>query len=348
MSAGDGPYPFQVSFEELQSNTAVYVERVFESLESDFLTMPRGSGFVDPEVFSRGYQAIIDATDGFSTLDPERLFQAVCETPIALVVIRAILGFSPPEWADLASVTTGERIDHGWVRGLDRSVRIKPERRIGGAPMQARRIRALITAACELLSQPAPAIGSDQIHRLDKIDTAQGLESLRRVAREGVSYASLLYERYLGRPFASHRDSVSELVGATLESRIARNLAEAGIPYYQTGRAERVDGWVQAPDFFAPDYKEPVAVIEAKVTQDDGTARDKVARVIRLAEIRNQREREGRQSFDVIACISGRGFGVRVADMEALLIATRGKVFTLSQIDEMIDNTRLAELKRTV
>jgi hypothetical protein len=28
----------------------------------------------------------------------------------------------------------------------------------------------------------------------------------------------LLYERFLGRPFAGHRDSVSELVGDSLES----------------------------------------------------------------------------------------------------------------------------------
>lgn len=340
-----GRLPFQVPFEELQSNLDIYVERVFEALESDFLVMPRGDGFVDPEAFSRGYEAILEATDTFQTLDPDQLFRAVCRTPMALIVLRTILGFSPPDWADLASVTTGEHIDQGYARSLDRAIRMDPEKRIGESPMQARRIRALVAAACEVLSKPVPPVEKDEIHRLDKVDTARGLESLRKVALEGVSYPSLLYERYLGRPFASHRDSVSELIGAMLESRIADQLTKARIPFYQTRRAERLDGWAQNPDFFAPDYRQPVAVIEAKVTQDDGTARDKVARVIRLAEIRNQREREGQPSFDVVACISGRGFGVRANDMAALLTATRGKVFTLSQIDLLIDNTRLSELK---
>lgn len=35
-----------------------------------------------------------------------------------------------------------------------------------------------------------------------------------------IPYAVLLYEHYLGRPFASHRDGVSELVGDVMESAI--------------------------------------------------------------------------------------------------------------------------------
>jgi hypothetical protein len=41
----------------------------------------------------------------------------------------------------------------------------------------------------------------------------------------GVPYAMLLYERFLGRPFAGHRDSVSEIVGDSLESAIEDVLA---------------------------------------------------------------------------------------------------------------------------
>ncbi len=33
-------------------------------------------------------------------------------------------------------------------------------------------------------------------------------------------HSLLLYERYLGRPFAGHRDAVSELVGELMESAI--------------------------------------------------------------------------------------------------------------------------------
>jgi hypothetical protein len=47
----------------------------------------------------------------------------------------------------------------------------------------------------------------------------------------------LLYERFLGRPFAGHRDSVSELVGDVMESAIEDVLSAAGISYRKTKRA---------------------------------------------------------------------------------------------------------------
>jgi hypothetical protein len=50
----------------------------------------------------------------------------------------------------------------------------------------------------------------------------------------------LLCERFLGRPFAGHRDSVSELVGDSLESAIEDVLTKGRISYRKTKRAGRV------------------------------------------------------------------------------------------------------------
>jgi hypothetical protein len=47
----------------------------------------------------------------------------------------------------------------------------------------------------------------------------------------------------------------------------------------------------------------------------------------------------------VIACIAGRGFKVRREDMRRLLQATDGKVFTLSTLQLLIDNTRIREYR---
>ena len=47
--------------------------------------------------------------------------------------------------------------------------------------------------------------------------------------------------------------------------------------------------------------------------------------------------------FEVIACIAGRGFKVRREDMKKLLLATRGKVFTLENLNSLIEWTRLRE-----
>ena len=54
---------------------------------------------------------------------------------------------------------------------------------------------------------------------------------------------------------------------------------------------------------------------------------------------------EGQTKFDVVACIAGRGFGVRREDMKKLLLATRGKVFTLQNMDRLVECTRAGEFK---
>jgi hypothetical protein len=158
-----------------------------------------------------------------------------------------------------------------------------------------------------------------------------------------VPYAVLLYERYLGSPFISHRNSVSTLVGDVMESAIEEHLGHAQITFRKTRRAERIAGFDQAPDFFVPTEFAPAVVIEAKITSDDGTARDKVARIKVLAEMRDRREREGKPTFELVACIDGRGFGVRRQDMRDMLTATKGKVFTLATLDRLIQHTRLVE-----
>lgn len=195
----------------------------------------------------------------------------------------------------------------------------------------------MVKAAVQILRKGSGKRTPALLHRLDKMDTEHGLPSLRNAADLGVPYAMLLYERFLGRPFASHRDSVSELVGEVVESAIKNVLAAAKVTFRETKRAERIAGFDQAPDFMIPDEFAPVALIEAKLTEDDGTARDKVARVQHLRALRDHAGKD----YDVIACISGRGFKVRPQDMRRLLQATDGKVFTLKSMGLLIDNTRI-------
>lgn len=107
----------------------------------------------------------------------------------------------------------------------------------------------MIEAAAVTIRAGAPPVDTDAVHRLAKIDTQHGLESLRHVVARHVPYAMLLYERFLGRPFASHRDSVSELVGDVMENAVEERLVNAGVSYRKTGRAERIPGFEQAPDF---------------------------------------------------------------------------------------------------
>jgi len=119
------------------------------------------------------------------------------------------------------------------------------------------------------------------------------------------------------------------------------------VSYRKTKRAERVSGFDQAPDFIIPSEFNPQVVIEAKITEDDGTARDKVTRVQHLASLSLIGRSKDSPKFEVIACIAGRGFGVRREDMKKLLLATRGKVFTLKTLDRLVECSRLREFKST-
>lgn len=65
-----------------------------------------------------------------------------------------------------------------------------------------RRLRALITTACDLLSWVAPDLPDGLLRRFDKGDTKYGPVSLQPLADLGVPYSVLIYERLLGRPFA--------------------------------------------------------------------------------------------------------------------------------------------------
>lgn len=322
-----------------------FVSAVFSSLRSEFMTLPKGAGFVEYRVFEAGYEEIKKATEGFRVVEAARVLPVVMRVPVSFIVLRAILGFSPPEWAYAASQTGDVEVSQGFVRALDRRVRIDPVSALSFKPGTdaQRRICALVVTACNLINGGAPAPLPDRIHRLDKADTRRGASGLVTFADIGVPYAMLLYERFMGRPFAGHRDSVSELVGDVLESAIESELLAAGITFRKTRRAECVDGFDQAPDFIVPSEFNPQVVIEAKITEDDGTAWDKVTRIQHLGELAMSQPREGRPCFEVVACIAGRGFGVRRADMKKMLRATRGKVFTLENIRHLVRHTRLAD-----
>ena len=342
-------FPFEVSLRELEANLDPHVDAIFGSLESDFLVMPKGKGFVEFAIFDAGYEALKRATNGFRNVSPDRIVPVVFDHPISMIVLRCMLGFTPPEWAYCATRHTGVAISQGAARTIDRDIRMQPGMALSkNGGLTEARIQALIKTACHFLQSGAPDPTPETLHRLDKADTKAGLASLRPLADLGVPYSMLLYERLLGRPFAGHRDSVSELVGDVVENAIDQILTRAGVTFRRTGRAESVPGFDQTPDFIVPSEYNPQVVIEAKLTEDDGTARDKITRVQHLETISTKGQPGGDPRFEVVACIAGRGFGVRREDMKKLLLATRGKVFTLQNLRELVEHTRLAEFRSRV
>lgn len=341
-------YPFEADWNEIQADPDQFVSAVFSSLASEFLVLPKGNGFVEYAVFKEGYEALKKATSDFSIIAPEKLFALVNSTPISLVVIRSILGFTPPEWAYITTQRKGVEVTQGFARTLDLKVRIRPLQSLRMEGMARERLRAMIELASDIMQQSCPEVGPESIHRLQKGDTAKGLETIRTMAAIGAPYAMLLYERFLGRPFAGHRDSVSELIGSNLESPIESILMAYGISFRKTKRAERIVGFDQAPDFIVPDEFNPRVVIEAKITEDDGTARDKATRIQHLGQLSLTGSTGGQPKFEVIACIGGRGFGVRSEDMKKMLLSTRGKVFTLKTLNQLVECSALKEYQTKI
>jgi hypothetical protein len=83
-------FPFEATLEEIRQNPDVYVSSVFACLESDFLTLPKGVGFVEYPVFERGYEALKHATSGFTKLNPEKILPVTFSEPISIIVLRSI------------------------------------------------------------------------------------------------------------------------------------------------------------------------------------------------------------------------------------------------------------------
>jgi len=336
------PSRFEINYREPNISWEPLVDEVFSELTSSFLEMPKGEGFIDYPTFEKGYQTLKRHTDAFAKLTPDTVLTAVRETPISFIVFRCILGISPPEWAYITTEMTGLEVDQGAARTIDRRMRMKPLAAAHeGNGVTGERIRAMITAGVRTVEKGAGVVAAGIVHRLDKADTSHGIKSVQSIADLGAPYPVLLYERFLGRPYATHRDSVSELVGEVVEVAVKNVLTEAKVSFRETKRAERIPGFDQAPDFIIPDEFTPVALIEAKLTEDDGTARDKVARVQRLRTLRDEQEKD----YDVIACIAGRGFKVRREDMRRLLQATDGKVFTLTTMHLLVEHTRIREYR---
>jgi hypothetical protein len=339
------PRPFELEPAELRARLDEMVDATFADLQSQFLVLPKNGGFIEYADFQDAYEVVKKNTNAFVNFTDATVWAALREDALAFVVLRTMLGFSPPEWADLARAERGSDVEQGAARGLDKDVRDNRKMFALEKPksLTHKRAAAMVSVAVEYLTKGAPADTQNTVHRLAKFDTKAGLTSIQHAANFHVPYAVALYERYLGRPFASHRDSVSTLVGDVMESAVEAELDRRKISFRKTKRAEKVIGFDQAPDFFVPTEVSPRVIIEAKITSDDGTARDKVARIFRLTQMRDTLVREGKPSYEVVACIDGRGFGVRRQDMRDMLTVTGGKIFTLATLDKLVDFTRLKE-----
>ncbi len=96
-------YPFEVPYAEIEADADTFMNAVFDTLQSSFLLLPRGPGFVTYQDFQRAYEVLKRHTAGFTAVESNSVMKALQEDALAFVVLRAMLGFTPPELAYVAS-----------------------------------------------------------------------------------------------------------------------------------------------------------------------------------------------------------------------------------------------------
>ncbi|MGH3914025.1 MAG: hypothetical protein ACRDTC_11565, partial [Pseudonocardiaceae bacterium] len=100
MTQPDSARPYQLTGEELAEHLDEMVAAIFSDITSQFMLLPRGSAFVTYVDFQKAYEALRLATNGFENFDVDTCWRALHDNARALIVIRTVLGVSPPEWED--------------------------------------------------------------------------------------------------------------------------------------------------------------------------------------------------------------------------------------------------------
>lgn len=113
---------FELPYEKIESNIECYIDEVFSTLKSGFMTLPKGEGFIEYAAFEDGYELLKKTTRSFTALNEESMAELIFQYPITFIVLRAILGFTPSEWAEVATTQQGMEITQGFARNLDRKL----------------------------------------------------------------------------------------------------------------------------------------------------------------------------------------------------------------------------------
>lgn len=283
--------------------------------------------------FRQAYEEAYRLTIGFSKVGEDDLAKVLKEKPETLLVFRTIVGYTPPELeatgqevADAAGLT---RPTKATIRRMESGKR--PRRDITRA--LARTIRLLMEGG---LYEPE---ASGMQVKQNKPDTAEGWESVRQFAAQGVSYDVFLHQRHYGGAFRALLDATSGSRGDALEEPVSALLAQYGVPHVRptSDNIKKVREQLgirvrPAPDLIMTNSREsaPIAILECKATNDGGTARDKAARFDTLAGEAN------RLRIALFGVLSGYGWKRTGDALGPVVEACEGRVFTPGTLDEMI------------
>lgn len=311
------------------------------AIQPSFHLVPYGDKMLDPRGFLLSYKALAKHTNDFSDVSLETLTEAIMECPAALIPLRIVLSLTRNEFAFTAKLVDPEsRVTDAVLHNLEQ----QREPATADVEPLIRDVVKVALAVMDRIVLTVPPSARAVFHsKLDHRDTLKGWSSVSRSATRGVPYSDLLYQRYVGGAWRQALDTYSEVKGDTvLELPIESWLTQHRIPFYRSpsgatgARQTQVQfGMQPGPDFVIPPQS-PSVVIESKVAEDGGTARDKAARISGLAKAARER------GFAVCAVVDGKGWLQRMSALVEVVVATEGRTYTLQTLDAMLNVPELA------
>jgi len=286
-------------------------------------------------------------TSGFSAVDRPSLERTLADHPETLQVFRLLLGLTAPEFVEACAVATEAE------SGLSTISKSTVKSMESGRPATQQKIRtcaATIDLGMRGVLFP-PAFHGRLRPKLDKPDTAQGWESVRQFAHQGVPLPVFLHQRAYGGAFRQLLDATGTRRGDVLEDPVEELFRENGVPYVRTGShnqhaVERDFGLSvrPAPDFVIHSARPPAprAILECKAASDGGAARDKAAR---FGSLRREANRLG--GIPVFAVLGGTGWRRTRDALGPVVRDTDGRTFTPATLAEMLRVDPFPDLLRT-
>ena len=284
--------------------------------------------------FQAAYDKAFLATAGFTDVTVERLAAVIGDDSAILLALRVITGLTRTEFADSSKLVAGPLGAKPLsVSKVDSMERAGTPTSAGQARIAAETIDRIMRGV--LFGDPPGRFKSKQ----DKPDTADGWSTVRDYAAHRVPYSMFLHQRHYGGAFRQVLDAASELRGDLIEDAVEALFAEHGIGFVRTGShnqaeiAARFEVTVQpTPDFVVYDNSGRLrAMLECKLTNDGGTARDKA---LRFKALREESIRLG--GVPLIAVLGGLGW-TRVNDTLGPVVRDcDGRVFSAGNLPDML------------
>lgn len=313
--------------------------------QPSFQYIPRGESMAGEEEFDAAYAELAARTGNFSAVNSQSLAAALRSNPATLAPLRMILGLTHNELAwSMKQVRSESKASGGTLKTFERN----PSQPSDTRTEMIETIVATVLAIVDRSILQIPETARKHFHsKLDKRDTRDGWRTVAEDAR-GVPYSALLYQRYVGGVWRQVQDAYSEVKGDRLLEQPIADLFDAnGIAYVRAGIGARgatetaeLLGLSPGPDFALP-QESPTVIIESKVAEDGGTARDKASRVINMARAADER--------GLLACavIDGRGWSERANALADVVLATQGRTYSLATLHHLLNIPDIDTLQGT-